>query len=94
MLGLLGCGRRMLNSHEGELTLIILNFSLKGKKPGMSGKIDYYTCDKIYMENSCIIVINTSDNREPLLSARTVLNSGQQLMFFLSKFSWESKWIL
>ena len=46
MLGLLGCGRRMLNSNEGELTLIILNFSLKSKKPGMPEKIDYYTCDK------------------------------------------------
>ena len=41
MLGLLGCGRRMLNSHEGELTLLILNFSLKSKKPGMPEKVDY-----------------------------------------------------
>ena len=46
-----------------------------------------------YVENSCIMVIYTSDNREHLLSAGTVLNSGQQLMFFLSKFSWERKWI-
>lgn len=46
-LGLVGCGRRMLNFHEGELTLIILNVSLKSKKPGMPEKIDYDTCDKI-----------------------------------------------